>query len=147
MMMVSSIQTVLEQVFIHLHAMTGDQKVPSPTSPTLLFPLFLLSLIYFQFSQKQAHTKIHTNALLQCTQIKPTLLLMFIHSVHSEPGLLPPRVTEGARRVSSPSGYPFLPITARTNCKFGICVPLLLNPLLPSLVKGSFGCSPSVKSK
>lgn len=143
---------ILEQVFIHLHAMTGDQRFLFQHFPSPLFPLFLLSLNYFQFSQKQAHTKIHTNALLQVhtnkTHTSPDVSLP-VPSVHPQPQLLPPRVPEGAQNASSPSGYHFPPTTARPNCicKFGLCVPLLLNPLLPSPLKRSFGCSLSVKSK
>lgn len=151
-MLVSSIQTVLEQVFIHLHAITGDQMFLLQHSPSPFFPhLFLLSLIYFQFSQKQAHTQIHSNALLQVhtNKTSPSAdVFPPVNSVHPQPQLLPPRVTEGAQKASSPSGHHFVPSTARANCicRFSFCVSLLLNPLLPSLIKGSFGCCLSVKS-
>lgn len=148
-MMVSSIQALLEQVFIHLHAMTGDQRFLLQHSPWPFFPLFLLSLIYSQFSQKQAHTKIHTNALLQVHTNKTFTSADVFPPVLCSPTATaaPPGVTEGAQKASSPSGLSSLsPTTARANCicKFGICVPLPLHPLLP---KGSFACSLSVKSK
>lgn len=81
----------------------------------------------------------------RCTQTNPTFLLMFPHLYT----LLPPRVTEGAQSILSLRLSPLFPTTARANCicKFGICVPLPLHPSLHSQVKGSFGCSLSVKSK
>lgn len=116
--MVSSIHTLLERVFIHLHAMTGDQRFLLHHSPSPFFLLFLLSLNYFQLSQKQAHTNIHTNALLQVHTNKTyTSADVFppVHSVHPQPQLLPPRVTEGAQKHPHPQVTTFsLPLPEQT---------------------------------
>lgn len=137
-------------LFIRCHYLSvwSNKDLPGlpPTLSITFFPLFLLSLIYFQFSQKQAHTKFHANALLQVHTNKSCPSADVSPPVHSAPSQGHWRSTQSilSLRLSSLS-----PTTARANCicKFGICVPLPLHPSLHSQVKGSFGCSLSIKSK
>lgn len=110
-MMVSSIQALLEQVFIHLHAMTGDQRFFLQHSPWPFFPLFSFSFI--PSSPRNKHTQKFTQMLFyRCTRTKPSLLLMFSHlsSVHQQPRLLPLGSLKEHKKHLHPQGYHHFPL-------------------------------------
>lgn len=74
----------------------------------------------------------------RCTQTNPTFLLMFPHLYT----LLPPRVTEGAHRASSPSGYHHFSLPLPEQTASASLVFVCHFPFIPH-----FRCSLSVKSK
>lgn len=143
----------------HLHVMTGDQKfLLHELSPPTFSPLSSLSPHFYPRNMLHKHTQKFTHILFsRRTHTRHTFLLYF-PDTHSHPYTLfthihccslPGSLKERTKHPHPNSYHQFLPTTTRANRirKFGKCVLLYLHPLSPSLVKGSFGCSLSVKRK